>query len=71
VKEGVKICATNALYFKGTLEYLFNDIHLVDIDRDGYPEIYVPKNTSDSLTSLNDFEVYSFNEVGVLKRRLL
>lgn len=54
-----------ALYFDGKF-YSFDDIRLVDIEKDGIAEIFVPKDESGEINSIADFDIYSITERGLI-----
>ena len=64
-KNNLKI---NSIYFQGLPPYEFENIHLVDIYKDGYPEIYIPKGDVAEIKGIKDFDIYTIDSSGELKR---
>lgn len=47
-----------AFFLDGVLPYTFDEVHLIDSDADGNPEIYIPKRDIRKIEGISDFQLY-------------
>ncbi len=54
----------NPFLLSGVWPYLYTNIKLVDLEKDGLPDIYILKSEKAEIRSINDFDIYGINEIG-------